>query len=156
MQIKRTLIITSLVVIVALASQSFSYVAQKPPGVLKNIKAFPATMTYREVDHQMDIFKVSLGVKCNYCHAQTKESAPKLDMANDDNPKKDIARDMIRMTRDLNEKYMAKLSHTDPEPLQVVTCNTCHRGVAKPSDKVVMEEHRSFAPQGPPPPPPTK
>ncbi len=143
MKNKKFFVVSMLVLVVAFASQSFSYVNQRPPKVLKNIKAFPSTMTYNEVDHQMDIFKVSLGVKCNYCHAQTKESAPKLDMANDDNPKKDIARDMIRMTRDLNEKYMAKLSHTNAEPLQVVTCNTCHRGNAKPSDKVIMEEHHA-------------
>ncbi len=149
MKSKKFMVVSLLVIVVAFASQSFSYVNQKPPGVLKNIKAFPATMTYKEVDHEMDIFKVALGVKCNYCHAQTKESAPRLDMANDDNPKKEIARDMIRMTRDLNEKYMAKLTHTDGEATQVVTCNTCHRGAAKPLDKVVLEEHRSF---GPPPP----
>jgi len=153
MQKNKLLVLSILVIIVAFASQSFRYVNQTPPGVLKNIKAFPSTMTYNEVDHEMDIFKIALGVKCNYCHAQTKESAPRLDMANDDNPKKEIARDMIRMTRDLNEKYMSKIAHTGEEPLQVVTCNTCHRGAAKPLDKVVLEEHH---PPFPPPPPPAK
>jgi RNase P subunit RPR2 len=133
MKNKKPFVVSILVLVVAFASQSFSYVNQKPPKVLKNIKAFPSTMTYNEVDHQMDIFKVALGVKCNYCHAQTKESAPKLE----------IARDMIRMTRDLNEKYMVKLAHNDTEPLQTITCNTCHRGLAKPADKVVMEDHHA-------------
>ncbi len=151
MKNKKFIVVGLLTLVVAFASQSFSYVLQKPPGVLKNIKAFPSTMTYKEVDHEMDIFKVALGVKCNYCHAQTKESAPKLDMSSDDNPKKEIARDMIRMTRDLNEKYMTKLAHTNTEPLQAITCNTCHRGVAKPADKVVLEEHHA-----PTPPAPTK
>jgi cytochrome c5 len=141
MQSKRIFIISALVMIVAMASQSFSYIQPNPPGKLKNIKAFPATMTYDEVDHQMDIFKVSLGVKCNHCHAPSKENPPKLDMPSDDNPKKDIARDMIRMTRDLNEKYMATVPHKEGAPLQEITCNTCHRGNIQPSDKVIMEEH---------------
>jgi cytochrome c5 len=146
---KKFFVMSMLILIVAFASQSFSYI-QRAPGKLKNIKAFPATMTYDEVDHQMDIFKVALGVKCNHCHAQTKESAPKLDMSSDDNPKKDIAREMIRMTRDLNEKYMAQLSNTSKEPLQEITCNTCHRGNIKPEDKVNLDNHRPERPsQGP-------
>lgn len=148
MKNKKFIVLSLLVLVVAFASQSFSYVNQRPPKVLKNIKAFPSTMTYNEVDHEMDIFKVALGVKCNYCHAQTKESAPRLDMSSDDNPTKEIARDMIRMTRDLNEKYMSKLAHNNKEPLQTITCNTCHRGAAKPLDKVVLEEHH--APPAPP------
>ena len=152
MKNNKFLVLGLLVLIVALASQSFSYKKQGPPGKLKNIKAFPATMTYKEVDHEMDIFKVALGVKCNYCHAQTKESAPRLDMANDDNPRKEIARDMIRMTRDLNEKYMSSLPHSDTTTVQVITCNTCHRGAAKPVDKVILEEHHPPfpGPQGAP------
>jgi cytochrome c5 len=157
MRSKKTIVLSLLVLIVAFASQSFSYTLQNPPKTLKNIKAFPASMTYKEVDHEMDVFKVALGVKCNYCHAQTKESAPRLDMACDDNPRKEIARDMIRMTRELNEKYMSKLTHTDGSTTQVVTCNTCHRGATKPVDKIVLEEHHGFTPpifgtqQAPPP-----
>ena len=109
---------------------------------LKNIKAFPASMTYRQVDHEMDIFKVALGVKCNYCHAQTAQSAPKLDMASDDNPKKEIARSMIRMTREMNEKYMSTIAHADTATVQQVTCNSCHRGQAKPANaEIVLKGH---------------
>ena len=54
----------------------------------------------------MDQFKVDLGVKCNYCHAPSKENPKKLDMASDANPKKDISRDMMRMTAEMNKKYI--------------------------------------------------
>jgi cytochrome c5 len=137
MQKNKLFVIGAMVVAVALLSQSFQN-PQQPPKKLKNIKAFPASMSYKEVDHEMDKFKVALGVKCNYCHAQTKESAPKLDMANDDNPKKEIARSMIKMTIEMNEKYMSTIAHADTATIQQVTCNTCHRGQAKPTVEPIV------------------
>ena len=91
----------------ALVVQSFNI--QQQPKKLKNIKAFPATATYEEVDHAMDEFKVDLGVKCNYCHAPEKDNPRRMDMPSDDNPKKEIARSMIRMTEEMNKKYIATI-----------------------------------------------
>ena len=129
----------------ALITQSFN-VQQQPVKKLKNIKVFPATATYQEVDHAMDQFKVDLGVKCNYCHAPEKDNPRKMDMPSDDNPKKDIAREMIRMTDEMNKKYISSIKHTesDTAKIQVVTCNTCHRGAPKPFGKPLP---------APPPPP---
>jgi hypothetical protein len=138
---KKLTILGSTVIIVALLTQSFNYRFQAPPKKLKNIKAFPASMTYNQVDHEMDVFKVAIGVKCNYCHAPSKENPQKLDMSSDENPKKEIARTMIRMTRELNEKYMSVVPHSDTTAVQEITCNTCHRGAAKPIDKIKLEEH---------------
>jgi len=135
-QKKKFVIVSLIVVTIAFLSQSFQNVQPRPPKKLKNIKAFPATMTYNEVDHQMDEFKVDLGVKCNYCHAPSKTEAPKLDMSLDDNPKKEIARNMIRMTLEMNQKYMSTLPHGDTTAVQTITCNTCHRGAAKPFGKL--------------------
>ena len=119
----------------ALITQSFNI--QQQQKKLVNIKVFPATATYQEVDHAMDQFKVDLGVKCNYCHAPEKDNPRKNDMPSDANPKKDIARDMMRMTEDMNRKYIATIKHTeqDTTKIQLVTCNTCHRGVPKPFAK---------------------
>jgi hypothetical protein len=134
----RFLVISMIVIAVAFFSQSFK--AMPPDPELKNIKAFPSTMTYRQVDHEMDVFKVALGVKCNYCHVQTPPGTPR-DLASDANPKKEIARAMIRMTRDMNEKYMSTIAHADTTTIQAITCNTCHRGAAKPAntDNVLKE-----------------
>lgn len=120
----------------ALITQSFN-VQQQQPKKLKNIKVFPATATFQEVDHAMDQFKVDLGVKCNYCHAPEKDNPRKMDMSSDDNPKKDIARNMIRMTEELNKKYISTINHaeSDTAKIQQVTCNTCHRGAPKPFGK---------------------
>lgn len=131
----------------ALITQSFN-VQQQQPKKLKNIKVFPATATFQEVDHAMDQFKVDLGVKCNYCHAPEKDNPRKMDMSSDDNPKKDIARNMIRMTEELNKKYISTINHaeSDTAKIQQVTCNTCHRGAPKPFGK----------PLPTPPPPPAQ
>lgn len=121
-----------------LVTQSFN-VQQQQAKKLKNIKVFPASATYEQVDHAMDQFKVDLGVKCNYCHAPDKDNPKKNDLPSDDNPKKDIARQMMRMTEDMNKKYIATIKHTEQDTamIQLVTCNTCHRGVPKPFGKPV-------------------
>jgi hypothetical protein len=55
-----------------------------------------------------------------------------MDMPSDANPMKDIARQMIKMTDEMNKKYIATIPHADTVKVQNVTCNTCHRGQAKP------------------------
>ena len=66
----------------------------------------------------------ALGVRCDYCH-----SAPR--GANQPEPKKDIARAMIAMTRDLNAKVQEATGKPANETTRV-ECVTCHRGVAIP------------------------
>jgi hypothetical protein len=55
-------------------------------------------------------------------------------MAADGNPIKEVTRKMILMTNEMNDKYIHSISHpaSDSTALQLVTCNTCHRGKAKP------------------------
>lgn len=134
---KKLNLLLGITIVGALITQSFNVQQQQQPKKLKNIKVFPATATYQEVDHAMDQFKVDLGVKCNYCHAQEKDNPRKNDMPSDENPKKDIARDMMRMTDEMNKRYIATIKHTeqDTTKIQLVTCNTCHRGVPKPFGK---------------------
>jgi len=141
---KKTFVITTLTCFVVIMIFSFRSVQQEQPKKLVNIKVFPATATYKEVDHAMDEFKVDLGVKCNYCHAPSKDNPRKMDMASDANPKKDISRDMMRMTEEMNKKYIALIPHADTVKVQLITCNTCHRRAPKPFAK---------APAMPPPPP---
>ena len=63
----------------------------------------------------------ALGVTCNYCHSAERGSGQP-------EPKKDIARAMIAMTRDLNAKIEAAAGQNAAR----VECVTCHRGVAVP------------------------
>ena len=144
---KKLNLLLGITILGALVIQSFN-IQQEQPKKLKNIKVFPSSATYEQVDHAMDQFKVDLGVKCNYCHAPEKDNPRKMDMPSDANPMKDIARDMIRMTEEMNKKYIATIKHTesDTTKIQTITCNTCHRGVPKPFGK----------PLPPPPPPPAQ
>ena len=65
----------------------------------------------------------ALGVTCNYCHTAERGSGAA-------EPKKDMARTMIAMTRELNAKIDAVAGRPGGTPR--VQCITCHRGVAVP------------------------
>lgn len=71
----------------------------------------------------------ALGVGCDFCHVAEPGKRP--DYAANDKPKKDIARQMMAMTRDLNAKIQAAVGKSATEATRV-QCLTCHRGVANP------------------------
>ncbi len=73
----------------------------------------------------MEEISQALGVRCNYCH-----TAP-FGATGQPEPKKDIARAMIAMTRDLNAKIQ-EATGKPPNEATRVECVTCHRGVAIP------------------------
>jgi tetratricopeptide (TPR) repeat protein len=76
-----------------------------------------------DLSMNMQAIAQALGVGCDYCHvAERGSSTPE--------PKKDIARAMMAMTRDVNAKIQAALpGAADVEQVQ---CVTCHRGVPVP------------------------
>lgn len=86
----------------------------------KNLKVLSANIADEQLDDVMDGFKASLGVKCNFCHAPSKTQQGKMDMASDDNARKDITREMMRMTNEMNQKYIANIPHTDTAKIQMV------------------------------------
>jgi hypothetical protein len=70
-----------------------------------------------EVSQIMRTFTAALGVQCTYCHIQG-------NYPSDENPKKEMARKMIRMTQQINGNF--------PDSKMYVSCYTCHRGEAQP------------------------
>jgi len=73
---------------------------------------------------EMQAIATALGVACEHCHvAPAGSDLPQ--------PKKDIARQMMAMTRDLNARVQAATGKPAAEATQV-TCATCHRGVPIP------------------------
>jgi len=97
----------------------------------KNLKVLPKNITKEDLDKVMDGFKASLGVRCNHCHASVKDNPRKMDFASDENPKKDVARDMMRMTAKINKKYfMHQLK--DGQGVVEISCTTCHNGKSEP------------------------
>jgi hypothetical protein len=89
-----------------------------PPANPTNLKVLKAS-TGAEVRQIMQTFTAALGVPCSNCHVQG-------DFASDDNPKKEVARRMIRMTQTINAQF--------PDGKMLVSCYTCHRGEAQPKN----------------------
>src|SRR5215472_4709136 len=72
----------------------------------------------------MQSISQALGVTCEYCHTAPRGSGLT-------EPKKEIARAMMAMTRDLNTKIQAATGKSGSGAV-AVECVTCHRGVAIP------------------------
>ena len=80
----------------------------------KNLKVLPD----ENIGQVMRAYTVALGAQnCNYCHVQG-------DFAKDDNPKKEVARGMIKMVNQINANF--------PDGKVHVTCYTCHAGKEHP------------------------
>ena len=118
-----------------IVSAVVSIAAMSNPGMpadekFQNLKVLPKNITDEQLDSAMDQYKVSLGVRCSFCHAQGPEIDGKrhLDFASDSKPEKQRAREMIQMTNYLNETYFNPDHSTRPDTIHAVICYTCHRG----------------------------
>lgn len=107
----------------------FGIAAVKQPRneKFKNLQVLPQNITEDSLDKIMDGFTVSLGVNCNYCHVKDKK-ADALIFDKDDKPEKEITRNMMRMTMDINKNYFQFNETVTAEQVQAVTCYTCHKG----------------------------
>lgn len=94
-----------------------------------NLRVLPKDISAQDLNKIMvDDFEDALGVSCGFCHAQKTDSVGILDFARDTKPEKQIARQMLRMTLNLNRDYFKIEKPMPGTPNIVVTCNTCHRG----------------------------
>jgi hypothetical protein len=121
-------------VIAALAIFIFiGIAATKQPGSdkFKNLKVLPKNITEDSLDKIMDGFTINLGVDCKYCHTRDKK-ADTLMFDKDDKSEKEIARNMMRMTTEINEKYFHFNKEVKASEVLAVTCFTCHRGEPMP------------------------
>jgi hypothetical protein len=110
-----------------------------------NIKVLPKNITGDEVIKVMHQYEGDLGVDCSFCHARNPETK-RNDFPSDANPVKDKARMMIKMTDDLNTKYLAQLS--DRKSTDPITCGTCHRGMEHPEVFVPKPQDHGNPPPG--------
>ncbi len=122
----RRLVVRSLVACAAVAALALGLPrasAEGPPGP-KNLQVLPKTSSKEQVKAVMKAQAKALGVECDFCH-----EVP--DMASDANEKKKIARQMMKMTEEINAKW---LKGTIKDPVKhAVTCNTCHMGKSEPA-----------------------
>jgi hypothetical protein len=117
------------------------FAASAPPDdpPYKNLKILAKNISHDDLKKIMDGYKEALGVKCNFCHAASKDtSVHHPDFASDDKPEKNIARKMMKMTAKINKKYFSFASAEEGENNPSVTCITCHRGNPQPSGKKPM------------------
>jgi hypothetical protein len=111
------LTLVALFLFLSLASQ------EKKEEVAKMEAAAPVNLKVLQVNSGSEIrqimrsFGAGLGVQCSYCHVEG-------NFANDDNAKKQTARQMIRLTQKVNADF--------PDGKLHISCYTCHRGETQP------------------------
>ncbi len=102
-----------------------------PPAPMKNLQVLPKDTPQPEVVAIMRVFNTALGVNCDHCHSWTKPGDPTNDMASDAKTPKLVAREMMRMTTEVNTKLAAAIKKP-ADQIAKVECATCHRGAAIP------------------------
>ena len=113
-------------------AQSFVQKERHKDEKPQNLKVLPKDISEEELHNVMRNYSRVLGVRCNYCHESQPvegQERPKFDFASDKKHEKEIAREMIQMTADINSKYLGKIGDGR---LEQITCVTCHHGAAKP------------------------
>jgi Photosynthetic reaction centre cytochrome C subunit len=101
-------------------------------GQFKNLRVLPKNISSKDLSAIMvDEFNDGLGVSCNFCHAEEKNSH-KLDYTSDAKPEKAMARSMMRMTLTINKHFFMARHAALGSPLLAVSCTTCHHGQPRP------------------------
>ena len=89
----------------------------------ENVKVLDIT-SKSEMRKYMKSISKDLGIKCSYCHDMDDKSL--------DTPEKDITREMIKLTRYLNDLLNNEKEDTTNHATYV-TCWTCHYGKTQPA-----------------------
>jgi photosynthetic reaction center cytochrome c subunit len=96
------------------AAHSADVPAEQTYKNLRVLKGIPAD----QLIPTMQFISASLGVECGFCHVENH-------FDQDDKKPKQVARQMMEMMSAINRKNF--------DGHQVVTCNTCHRGMRSPA-----------------------
>lgn len=111
-----------------------------------NLQVLPKDISDKQLMQVMHGFKSALGVECSFCHAGN-PATHHLDFASDAKPQKNIARTMMRMTHEINAKYLSTVNDPDASAAQkMVTCGTCHRGHSMPEPFVAKNAGEGHPP----------
>ncbi|MBA2305553.1 MAG: photosynthetic reaction center cytochrome c subunit [Acidobacteria bacterium] len=105
------LVLSALLIVSQTVSQPVPQTAAERYKSIRVLKEIPSS----DVIPVMSVIAGSLGVTCSHCHGA--------EFVSDDNPNKAKARQMIEMTRRVDQEFGGK---------GLITCNTCHQGRAIP------------------------
>ena len=117
------------------AAENDRYVAEVQRAI-KGKEDLPAKEVFKNVTilgdvpaarvlRTMQSFTRALGVACTKCHVAD-------DWASEDKDDKEVTRDMMKMTRAINEDYLKKIKALEDDKPST-SCFMCHRGQARPS-----------------------
>ena len=101
----------------------------------RNLKVLPKDISNADLDSVMETYSKHLNVSCDFCHAESKANKNDLDYASDDKPEKEITRQMMRMTADINKDYFNYTIIYKAGEKMAVSCYTCHDGFPRPEMK---------------------
>ncbi len=99
----------------------------------KNLKVLPKDISEDQLRSTMLAFTGALGVRCDYCHDDSKGGGfGNTDFASDLKPTKSIAREMLKMVAGINNNYISEVKKLSNNNVVDVNCYTCHRGYPQP------------------------
>lgn len=124
------------IVIFSISAFTKSDIETEQPRKAENLQILPKDISSDDLTNIMRSFNYALNVKCGYCHAPQKDNPEKLDFASDDNPKKNVARYMMKMTQEINDNHFK--DHKKDGVMMQISCQTCHNGHPDP---VMREVH---------------
>lgn len=105
--------------------------AGPPPPPPTNLQVMPKDTPRNVVVQRMQAIAAALGVQCGYCHVFEGPDNPANDFAADTKAPKLVARVMMQLTGEINQKLAATIKKP-ADQLTAVGCMTCHRGAAIP------------------------
>lgn len=127
-----TAVAVTAVLATAAVAQTPAPAQAPPPPPMTNLTVYPKDIPRPQLIATMQGFVAALGVQsaggCGYCHVGT---APQFDFASDANSKKNVARKMILMSREITAK-LPEVTGKPATEIASLRCATCHRGLAVP------------------------
>ena len=133
MQFNKKFVVAALLVAVITVGVAAT-ASNVPKEEFKNLQVLPKNITSKALEQIMvDEFQDALGVSCNFCHAEEKDSHH-LDYASDAKPEKEIARSMMRMTMRINQEDFQLKGAMIGDSVLAVSCETCHHGQPHPDN----------------------
>ena len=109
-----------------------SLVRAQIPDTFTNLNVLPKDIKKQELVGVMRSFSGALGVRCTHCHVgENPADLSSVDFASDAKDTKKIAREMMKMSGEVNSILARNIGSMRPDPVQV-RCVTCHHGLPKP------------------------